>query len=59
MHCHILLVFFLLYIMKLFVQKDYLWPSNQAPLRADQPDDAYLIVGVIIGGRLDTFYLQF
>ena len=46
--------FLALYIMKSFVQKDYLWPSNQAPLRADQPEAmlTYLIVGVIIGGRL-------
>lgn len=46
--------FLALYIMRLFVQKDNLWLSNQAPLRADQPDAllTYLILGVIIGGRL-------
>ena len=46
--------FLALYMMKSFVQKDNLWLSNQAPLRTDQLDAmlTYLIVGVIIGGRL-------
>ena len=46
--------FLALYMMKSFVQKDNLWLSNQAPLRTDQLDEmlTYLIVGVIIGGRL-------
>jgi len=43
-----------LYIMKIFVSRKLLWSTNGPPLEADQADSllTYLILGVIIGGRL-------
>ena len=43
-----------LYIMKTFVSRKLLWSTNGPPLEAEQADSllTYLILGVIIGGRL-------
>ena len=45
---------FALIIMKFFVRRYYLWPSQKAPMTLDQADSilTYLIIGVILGGRL-------
>ena len=41
-------------IMKFFIKRDYVWKSNTQPFKSDQADTflTYLILGVIIGGRL-------
>ena len=40
--------------MKFFIKRDYVWKSNTQPFKSDQADTflTYLILGVIIGGRL-------
>ena len=41
-------------LMKFFVNRDHLWRSANPPLTRDQADSflTYLILGVIVGGRL-------
>lgn len=41
-------------VMKFFIRREYLWREKQSPLSLDQADNilTYLILGVIIGGRL-------
>lgn len=43
-----------LQLMKFFIHRDYLWPKNMSPLGPHQADSilTYLILGVIVGGRL-------
>lgn len=45
---------FALMLMKFFVKRKYLWPSKNPPISTEQADSflTYLILGVIIGGRL-------
>lgn len=41
-------------LMKFFIKRDFVWKSDKKPFMADQADTflTYLILGVIIGGRL-------
>ena len=41
-------------LMKFFITREHFWASKNPPLSADQAESflTYLIVGVIIGGRL-------
>tara|TARA_Y100000589_G_scaffold327645_1_gene369913 strand:+ start:265 stop:1149 length:885 start_codon:yes stop_codon:yes gene_type:complete len=43
-----------LYIMKFLIRRDELWFKQSSPLKVSQADDilTYLIIGVILGGRL-------
>ena len=49
-------------IMKFFVVRKFLWASNNPPISTEQADSflTYLILGVIIGGRLGyVFFYNF
>ena len=49
-------------IMKFFVVRKFLWPSSNPPISKEQADSflTYLILGVIIGGRLGyVFFYNF
>ena len=45
---------FAVYIMRFFLKREYLWKFRTAPMDIEQVDSfiTYLILGVIIGGRL-------
>ena len=51
-----------LYVMKFFLNREYLWSYKTAPMDIEQADSflSYLILGVILGGRLGyVFFYNF
>ena len=45
--------------MKFYIQKSHLWYINRPPMSRDQADRPnFLLLGVIVGGRLGYVFLQ-